>query len=53
MVSVKAKYSFWNMVWLLWGASVTPKAISWVCRLCDDVIDQTDDPVRIKMHYTH
>ena len=53
MVSLQAKYSFWNMVWLLFGASVTPRGISWVCRLCSEVIDKTDDPEQIEMHYDH
>ena len=48
MVSPAADYSFIGWVAILTGISWEPKAVTFTCRRCDQVLETVSDPVEMK-----
>jgi hypothetical protein len=44
LVSAAPEYTFSGWCLILIGISATPKAISYTCRQCEQVIERTTDP---------
>jgi hypothetical protein len=48
MVSPAGEYTTGGWVLILIGISASPRAIKYVCRTCEQVIERTSDPTVIK-----
>lgn len=48
MVSAEPHYDVRGWFWLIMGATPTPVKISFKCRRCDQVIEETTDPDELK-----
>jgi rubrerythrin len=49
MVSAQLKYTAWGWFWLTFiGASANPIRAVWRCRVCGDVVAETEDPEALK-----
>jgi len=48
MVSAAGDYSFIGWFFILLGVSWDPSAISFVCRMCDEIIERIDDPQEMR-----
>lgn len=52
-VSVKHHYSIGGWFWLLFGATAKPVRLSWVCRKCNETIDETSSPRAMEEYARH
>lgn len=48
MVSAKGDYSLYGSFCLIMGISAHPLKVRYVCRMCEEVIEESTDPVALR-----